>query len=80
MNERRVFPRQRVLKGARISFNHSGTITCMVRNVSEGGACLDLECAAGIPQNFTLTFDSDKIARPSRVVWKKADRLGVSFS
>lgn len=79
MDERRKFPRNRVLKGATISFNSSSTISCMVRNISEGGACLDFGCAAGIPQNFTLTFDSDQVSRQSRVVWKKADRLGVSF-
>jgi hypothetical protein len=77
--ERRKFQRHRVLKGASISFNNSGAITCTVRNLSDGGACLDFGCAAGIPQNFTLVLDADQVVRQSRVVWKKADRIGVAF-
>lgn len=77
--ERRKTPRRRVLKGATISFNRAGGITCMVRNLSAGGACLELECAVGIPREFVLVLDSDRSSFASRIVWTGPHHIGVAF-
>lgn len=77
--ERRKTPRRRVLKGATISFNQDGGISCMVRNLSAGGACLELECAGGIPHEFVLVLDSDRSRFASRIVWTGPHHLGVAF-
>jgi hypothetical protein len=79
MDERRKFPRHRVLKGATIAFDHCTGVSCMVRNLSDGGACIEMACVVGVPQNFMLVIDSDKGSRKSRVVWKTERRIGVSF-
>lgn len=79
MVERRRFPRHRVFKGASIAFGRSAAISCTVRNLSEGGACLDVECPIGIPDDFALVMDADRSVRRSRIVWTSARRLGVAF-
>jgi len=79
MVERRRFPRHRVFKGATIAFDHSAGISCTVRNWSEGGACLDVECPIGIPSEFVLVIDADRSVKHSRIIWKSAHRLGVAF-
>lgn len=53
MIEKRAAQRHRIFKGATIAFADSG-IACTVRNVSEGGAAVDLEVPVTLPQSFTL--------------------------
>lgn len=77
--ERRKTPRRRVLKGATISFNQTGGISCMVRNLSAGGACLELEYPVGIPREFVLVMDSDHSRFDSRVIWTGSHHIGVAF-
>ena len=79
MTEKRRTPRQRVLKGAKISTRQLGTsIDCTVRNVSETGACLVVTTPVGIPDTFDLVL-ADGGVRPCKVEWRKADKIGVSF-
>ncbi len=77
--ERRKTQRRRVLKGATIAFNHAGGIRCMVRNLSAGGACLELEYPVGIPREFVLVMDSDRVSFDSRVVWTGPHHIGIAF-
>lgn len=77
--ERRKTQRRRVLKGATISFNQDAGISCMIRNLSAGGACLELECPVGIPREFVLVLDSDRTSFDSRIVWTGPHHIGVAF-
>jgi hypothetical protein len=78
--ERRNVARQRVLKGAHITFKGRGAaIDCTVRNLSDGGACLKVESPIGIPDTFDLVLD-DASARHCRVTWRKATQIGVVFT
>ena len=81
MEERRAVPRTRVLKGARIIINqHRSTISCVVRNLTNIGARLDVATTAGIPDRFELSFENACHSRRAcRVVWRRHDRLGVAF-
>jgi hypothetical protein len=78
-NKRRA-PRHRVLKGAKISFHELGTSTdCIMRNVSDAGACLIVESQAGIPNDFDLVLDSGKAIKHCHVEWRSRTKIGVSF-
>lgn len=80
MNDKRRAPRSRVLRGGVISFRHLGTtIDCTVRNLSKTGACLIVASPVGIPNEFELVLDRDKVPRTCRVAWRAADRIGVEF-
>ena len=57
--ERRTHARHRVFKGGRLAFRDGHAIDCTVRNISPGGARLDVAAAAGLPDHFTLCIDSD---------------------
>jgi len=79
--ERRRELRVRVLKAARILLNgHFSAISCTVRNISEGGACLSVASTIGIPERFDLMFEADKTMRSCRMVWHGEQRLGVQFA
>jgi hypothetical protein len=68
-----------LINEARIAFNnHATTMDCVVRNLSDGGACLNVESPLGIPDSFDLLLD-DACARHCRVTWRKATQIGVAF-
>jgi hypothetical protein len=76
--EKRSARRHRVLKGATIAFGGNG-IECTVRNLSAGGAALDLANPVGLPASFTLVIEADQLIRRCRPVWRNHRRIGVAF-
>ena len=66
------------MKPGLIGFDGSG-IECLVCNVSESGAAIEIRGAACLPESFNLTVDSEAINKDCRVVWRKYQRLGVTF-
>ena len=77
--ERRTHARHRVFKGGRLAFGDGHTIDCTVRNISPGGAQLDVAAAAGLPDHFTLCIDSDHFMRDCHPVWRDDKQIGVAF-
>jgi PilZ domain len=78
MEERRASPRARRLKAGKIVLNDGRSVfECSVRNVSATGACLLVGNGFLIPGDFKLTLDGD--TRRCDVVWRRPDRMGVSF-
>jgi hypothetical protein len=49
-----------------------------VRNLSDGGARLQVQSTFGLPAAFELTFD-DNPPRPCKVVWLDDTTLRVQF-
>jgi hypothetical protein len=79
-DERRRYPRHRTLKAGRIVFNHRfSVISCTVRNLSEGGACLQVATTVGVPDRFDLAIEPDGLQRACDVAWRTEDRVGVAF-
>jgi hypothetical protein len=78
LENNRAAPRQRVLKAGSIEFSGS-TIDCVVRNISETGAALEVASPVGIPAEFNLLISGNIAKRPCRVVWVKDKRIGVAF-
>jgi hypothetical protein len=80
MEEKRRTSRKRTLKGARIVLaNNTSTFYCVVRNMSESGASLELPSTFVLPAEFRLVFDEAAPPRWCKVIWKKPTRVGVQF-
>jgi len=57
--------RHRVLKGARITLKgHETAIDCVVRNLSDGGACLKVASPIGFRNTFDLVLDRGRPSLP----------------
>lgn len=78
MIEKRAAQRYRVFKGGTITFNSSG-VACTVRNVSAGGAAIDIDSPVTLPQSFTLSISRDNFVRNCRTVWRSDRRIGLAF-
>ena len=79
MQEHRAHPRHRTLKAGTIEFNRAGGISCMIRNLSETGACLEVTSPLGIPDDFKLVVEPEHLQRLCHVAWRKPNRIGVEF-
>ena len=71
----RAAPRRSVLKGAYLVWDNSPAYACLVRNISDTGACLQVNDP--VPNGFTLILND--IRRACRVVWRKQNRIGIEF-
>jgi len=78
MSDKRARQRQRVLKPAKIRLSRGGVIDCIIRDISEGGACLKVVSTLGIPDVFELILD-DKTMRRCCIKWRKETQIGVEF-
>jgi PilZ domain len=79
MIEKRASPRVRTLKRGSIVFGVASTVDCVVRNLSETGACLEVASPIGIPDDFTLQIRPEPTRRDCHVAWRSANRIGVYF-
>jgi diguanylate cyclase (GGDEF)-like protein len=80
MDEHRTLQRGRTLLGGKIIFNGGrSAFDCKVRNLSDDGACLEVESQAGIPVQFQLAVSNGKELRNCKLIWQSDHRIGVSF-
>jgi hypothetical protein len=77
--ENRQGLRHRTYKGGSVSLK-TGIVSCVIRNMSETGACLEFNDAALVPDAFRLIVKPEIISRNCTVAWRKNDRIGVRFS
>jgi PilZ domain len=80
MIEHRKSPRRRTYKVARIAFQGGRAMNhCLVRDLSDTGACLAIENPIGIPDSFNLVFDSGERSRMCQVIWRDKKQIGIEF-
>jgi hypothetical protein len=79
MPERRYHPRTNVYKGAKIALAGRAALNCVVRNLSEQGACLHHFGNTDVPAEFSLTFDTGRKIPKCRVAWQNFNQVGVFF-
>lgn len=80
MTERRRSPRLRTFLGGHIRFNrNNSTLDCMVRNLSDHGALLQLSDTVALPHAFDLEIPHRERCYPARVQWRDGQRIGIAF-
>jgi hypothetical protein len=52
-------------------------IQCGIRNISLGGACLELSEKAELPDEVTLVIGN--VMRQAKIVWRKWNQIGIMF-
>ena len=79
MTENRTSPRHRVFKQGTLVFAGGGSVDCMVRNISEGGARVEVDSPVGLPPSFTFLIKADHFQRQCHSVWSQDKRFGLAF-
>jgi hypothetical protein len=76
--EQRRAERRPVQWNAWIVFDDSSAQPCLIRDVSDQGARLEVASILGIPDRFILRAGSGQLS--ALVVWRGIRQLGVTFS
>jgi hypothetical protein len=80
MLDRRQGVRNRVLFGGVAGINESGsTMDCVVRNISECGASVEVDCAAKLPDEMSLTIPRKGRSFLATLIWRQANKVGLAF-
>ena len=77
--EGRVAIRKRTLLGAKIIFNDGHSVfDCLIRNLSDTGAMIQIENPLAAPNAFKLQLSDDRLLACA-VRWRKINSMGVEF-
>jgi hypothetical protein len=79
MQERRKIARTRVLKGAKFLLGKSSVRDCVVRNLTNAGAGVEVPNTIDLPEALDLTYNDGRSSRRCRLVWRKISKTGVEF-
>jgi hypothetical protein len=72
--------RDRVILGSVASINDRGsTLDCVVRDISEGGLCVDFEKTTKLPDEMRVTITRKDCSFFGKVMWRRAGRIGFAF-
>jgi hypothetical protein len=78
--EGRRFERMRTFMAARISYgNGANLLDCTIRNISDGGAKLQISGGVTLPGEFELIIPQRGVRRRVRLCWRTEDFCGVAY-
>lgn len=78
--DKRRIHRRRMLKSGSIVINSGySKFDCIVKNLNENGAMLNMTDATELPSQFELAIGEEGATRKVNVVWKHGSRIGLSF-
>jgi PilZ domain-containing protein len=80
MQDRRQGTRDKVLYGGVAAVNERGsTMNCVVRNISDNGACVEFDAGAQLPEQMNLTVARKGRSFLARLIWRQANKVGLAF-
>jgi hypothetical protein len=81
MIERRVLIRHKTFIKGRIYFNNRlSSMDCIVRDVTEKGARLQVSESVALPDTFELYLPNKDEHFRAQAMWRKGDQIGVSWT
>ena len=66
-------------KTATLLLGGARKLTCDVCDISKSGAGLNVAGDVDLPGIFKIVFEMETAQRRCRMIWRKANRLGVAF-
>lgn len=79
-DERRRQPRRNGFKtGSIFVGDRSNEVDCLVWNLSDFGALVEIETGTELPSHFRLIASSLLIDRECKIIWRDGRKIGVAF-
>ena len=80
MSELKSMPRGRTFLAGKIISNYGqSSIDCIVRQMSDVGAVIEVESALGIPEHFHLLIPGEGQPQPCKRAWQSDKQVGLVF-
>jgi PilZ domain len=78
--ERRSGQRHRALKGGTLYFNKGySSLECVIRDISESGARIQMGETFGVPTRFTMSISGEDERVEASLRWRTSRNIGLSF-
>lgn len=77
--DNRAFGRRNTVRHAWITAGQRSRLSCCIRNLSVGGALLELDVPAWLPYNFELMIEDPKMTIACEVKHRGQHGVGVAF-
>lgn len=78
MDNKRKHPRHKISDVGKIMISKPfSVLDCVVHDLSEGGASLEVSGKTELPPSFELVFGGQRLR--CTVVWQQGRKIGVSF-
>jgi hypothetical protein len=78
MQDRRQGVRNKVFLSGVAKLNEN-SMDCVVRNFSDGGACVEFDRSARLPEEMNLTIARKGRSFLATIIWRQANRVGLAF-
>ena len=79
--DHRKHPRHKVFKEGRIIPSGSdGFVQVTVRNLSVGGALVQIPETIDLPEDFSLLVASEEMLYPAEAKWRTGELMGLAFT
>jgi hypothetical protein len=80
MSELKSMPRGPTFLAGKIISNYGqSSIDCIVRQMSDVGAVIEVESALGIPEHFHLRIPGEGQPQPCKRAWQSDKQVGLVF-
>ncbi len=80
MQDRRQEVRDKVIFGGVADIGkHGATMDCVVRNLSDHGACIELDRSTRLPEQVSLAVPRKGRSYLAQIIWRQADKVGLAF-
>ncbi len=81
MQERRQAPRPRTLLSGTIAFNRRASVmSCVVRNLTPGGAKVQFDQGSIVPDEIDLSVPHRAECWRGRIIWRSEQEAGIAFT
>ena len=78
--EKRLAPRRNTMIEATVIYDGGRSrARCIIRNLSDTGACLEIATGRVPDERFQLVIKPECLVRICEVAWRKAEKVGVRF-
>ena len=79
--DHRKHPRHKVFKEGRIiPSGRDGVIHVTIRNLSMGGALVQIPPTIDLPEDFSFLVVSEEMAYPAEAKWRAGELMGIAFT
>ncbi len=77
--EDRKAPRPRTYVGGKLVYGDYFSVDCVVRDITDGGARVQISCDQPVPDQLFLVDLRSGIAYEARVAWRRYPQIGLAF-
>jgi PilZ domain-containing protein len=80
MQDRRQIVRDKVIYGGVAETGkHGTTMDCVVRNLTDQGACIEIDRGTRLPEQVNLAVARKGRSYLAEVIWRQANMVGLAF-